>query len=43
VFDVMFPNLDRQHANNLWKKQLAKPPKEERDHDEDGDNVNPAT
>jgi len=38
----MFPSLDRQHANTLWKKQLAKPPKEERDQEDEADDVNPS-
>jgi len=32
----MFPGLDQSEANNVWKKQLAKPPKEEMD-DEAGE------
>jgi ATP-dependent Lon protease len=24
VFDIVFPDLDRDRANNLWKKDLAK-------------------
>jgi len=28
VFDLVFPNLDKSHANSLWKDQLKKKPKE---------------
>ncbi len=28
VFDLVFPNLDTERANNIWKEQLAKPSKE---------------
>lgn len=43
VFDLVFPDVDAQHANTLWKKQLARPPKSEReDDDADADDVNPA-
>ncbi|GAM88221.1 hypothetical protein ANO11243_062520 [Dothideomycetidae sp. 11243] len=31
VFDLMFPQLDKAEANRVWKKQLRKPPKEERE------------
>ena len=31
VFDYIFPNLDHERANNLWKEELKKPPKEEKD------------
>lgn len=31
----MFPGLDASEANGVWKKQLQKPPKEERDDDSD--------
>jgi len=24
VFDLVFPNLDKDQANNLWKDQLSK-------------------
>ncbi|PNS16335.1 Lon protease, mitochondrial [Sphaceloma murrayae] len=37
VFELMFPGLDKAEANAVWKKQLQKPPKEERD--EEGDAV----
>ena len=29
VFDLVFPDLDRKAANELWKPQLAKPEREE--------------
>lgn len=28
VFDLVFPNIDANQANKLWKAQLAKPEKE---------------
>lgn len=28
VFNLVFPNLDTERANNIWKEQLAKPQKE---------------
>ena len=31
VFNFVFPNIDYERANNLWKEELKKPPKEERD------------
>nr|POE48586.1 lon protease like, mitochondrial [Quercus suber] len=36
VFELVFPDVDAEQANGLWKKELRKPPKEERE-DEDGD------
>ena len=24
VFDLVFPNIDAEYANNIWKAQLAK-------------------
>ena len=24
VFDLVFPNIDTERANNVWKEQLAK-------------------
>lgn len=39
VFDLVFPDIDDNTANTLWKKQLARPPKSERE-DEDADDVN---
>ena len=35
VFDLVFPNVDREQANNVWKAQLAKPEKEGEKGDED--------
>lgn len=37
VFNLVFPNTDATRANSLWKKQLAKPPKEEVEKDEHED------
>lgn len=39
VFDLVFPNLDKDHANNVWKKQLSKKEEEgsARTKDEDDD------
>ncbi|KAL9636576.1 MAG: hypothetical protein Q9164_002730 [Protoblastenia rupestris] len=38
VFDLVFPNLDKEHANNIWKTALAQPegkdPKQESDNDD---------
>src|SRR5579871_119469 len=31
VFNHIFPNLDHERANNLWKEELKRPPKGERD------------
>ncbi|OQO05522.1 Lon protease mitochondrial [Cryoendolithus antarcticus] len=31
VFDLVFPEIDAAEANTRWKKELAKPPKEELD------------
>lgn len=28
VFDLVFPNIDAEQANSIWKTQLAKPDKE---------------
>jgi Lon-like ATP-dependent protease len=33
VFDLVFPNLDKEQANNLWKDQLTK--KGEKDGEDD--------
>ncbi|KAJ9669718.1 ATP-dependent Lon protease pim1 [Coniosporium apollinis] len=43
VFDIVFPDLDRNQANSLWKKQLAKPSKKKTAEfsDEEADDVNP--
>lgn len=35
VFDLVFPNLDKDVANNLWKEQLTKPKKEKEGEDDD--------
>lgn len=44
VFEHVFKDVDRQTANSMWKKQLARPPKEEnRDEDEHADDLNPST
>ena len=41
VFDLVFPDVDEANANTLWKKELAKPPKEEAEKDEsEGELVN---
>ena len=29
VFKLVFPDIDVAQTNSLWKKQLAKPPKED--------------
>lgn len=31
----MFPDVNADQANTLWKKELRKPPKEERDDERD--------
>lgn len=41
VFDLVFPDVDATQINALWKKQLAKPPKEDADAETEGDDVNP--
>lgn len=38
VFRLVFPDVDPAEANKLWEKELAKPPKEEREVDEDEGN-----
>ncbi|PIA93055.1 Lon protease, mitochondrial [Cercospora beticola] len=35
VYKLVFPDVNVDAANQLWKKQLAKPPKEEREKDDD--------
>ena len=35
VFDLVFPNLDSERANNVWKEHLAKPQKESNKSDDD--------
>ncbi|KAK4893192.1 ATP-dependent Lon protease pim1 [Elasticomyces elasticus] len=37
VFDLVFPDLDKQRANGLWKKELAKPKKGEEDGQDDAE------
>jgi ATP-dependent Lon protease len=40
VFNIVFANLDREAANNAWKKQLTKPSKSKKrkeEHDDDDD------
>lgn len=34
VFDLVFPDVDEAAVNSLWRKELAKPPKEDADADE---------
>ena len=29
VFDLVFPDINETEVNNLWKKELAKPPKDD--------------
>jgi hypothetical protein len=29
VFDLIFPDIDHNEANNLWKEQLKEPAKKE--------------
>lgn len=33
VFDLVFPNLDKEEASNIWKEQLSKPKKEDGNED----------
>ncbi|KAK6397084.1 ATP-dependent Lon protease pim1 [Meristemomyces frigidus] len=35
VFELVFPGVDAAEVNQLWKKELRKPPKEEREEEED--------
>lgn len=35
VADLVFPDVDAAAANSRWKKELAKPPKEEREDEEE--------
>jgi len=35
VFDLVFPNLDKDQANSLWKEQLKKLKKEKEGEDDD--------
>ncbi len=34
VFKLVFTDVDEAQANSLWKKELAKPPKEELEREE---------
>lgn len=41
VFELVFPDVDEAAVNALWKKELAKPPKEEAEREEaDGAVIN---
>ena len=31
VFDLIFPDIDPNEANNLWKEQLKEPEKKEKE------------
>jgi Lon-like ATP-dependent protease len=35
VFELVFPNLDKDQANGLWKDELKKPKKEKEGEDDD--------
>jgi Lon-like ATP-dependent protease len=35
VFDLVFSNLDKEQANNLWKEQLTKPKKDQSGENDD--------
>ncbi|KXT15055.1 hypothetical protein AC579_1491 [Pseudocercospora musae] len=35
VYDLVFADVDKTAANELWKKELAKPPKEDREKEDD--------
>jgi ATP-dependent Lon protease len=35
VFDIIFPNVDLEHANKIWKKHLQKPSKSNADENDD--------
>ncbi|KAL9127239.1 MAG: hypothetical protein Q9217_003837 [Psora testacea] len=37
VFDLVFPNLDKEYANNLWKEALAQPEEKEANQESDHD------
>ncbi|KAI4204792.1 MAG: hypothetical protein LQ350_000858 [Teloschistes chrysophthalmus] len=37
VFDLVFPDLDRKAANNIWKETLAEPTKKKRNSKDDDD------
>ena len=34
VFNIVFPDVETAQVNSLWKKELAKPPKEEQEEKE---------
>jgi ATP-dependent Lon protease len=34
VFRLVFSDVDESEANQLWKKELRRPPKEEREDDD---------
>ena len=36
VFELVFPDIDTKKVNTMWKKELRKPPKEERDDEDSG-------
>ena len=35
VFNLVFTDVEEAQANSLWKKELAKPPKEEVEREDD--------
>jgi len=35
VFDLVFPDVDAEKANKLWRKELKRPSKEEREEEDD--------
>ena len=39
VFDLVFPDVDETDANKLWKKELAKPLKEDIEKEESDSEV----
>lgn len=39
VFDLVFPDVDEARANQLWRKELRKPPKEEVERDDSDSGV----
>ena len=36
VFDLIFPDIDPNEANNLWKEQLKEPEKKKEEEEEEG-------
>jgi len=36
VFDLIFPHIDPNEVNNLWKEQLKEPEKKKKEEDEEG-------